>query len=118
MQECLKAAYYASEHTQFLINQFIMPIPGKSPLSPETIIKNLKNYTSHIETIAANDLCAQELNTSVVSGIFMLCYAAFKNLMPIEAQNLLIAIKESVLPEYLDLNVKTWELAQKIALTR
>jgi len=48
----------------------------------------------------------------------MLCYAAFKNLMPIEAQNLLIAIKESVLPEYLDLNVKTWELAQKIALTR
>lgn len=115
MQECLKAAYFASPLTKFLVNKLAVAIPGKTPLTEETIVANLKNYTQNIETIDANGICAKELGTPVVSGIFMLCYAAFKGLIPLDPQNLLEAIKSSVAPKYLELNVKTWELAQKHA---
>lgn len=115
MQECLKAAYFASPLTKFLVNKLVVAIPGKTPLTEETIVANLKNYTQNIETIDANGICAKELGTPVVSGIFMLCYAAFKGLIPLDPQNLLEAIKSSVAPKYLELNVKTWELAQKHA---
>jgi len=115
MQECLKAAYFAGSQTKFLVNKLAVAIPGKTPLTEETIIANLKNYTQNIETIDANGICAKELGTPVVSGIFMLCYAAFKGLIPLDPQSLLEAIKSSVAPKYLELNIKTWELAQKHA---
>ncbi len=115
MQECLKAAYFAGPQTKYLINKLAVNIPGKTSLTEDIVVKDLKNYTQYIETIDANAICAQELGTPVVSGIFMICYAAFKGLIPLDPQNLLEAIKSSVAPKYLDLNVKTWELAQKYA---
>jgi indolepyruvate ferredoxin oxidoreductase, beta subunit len=118
MQECLKAAYFAGSQTKFLINKLAVVIPGKTPLTEEEIVKDLKKFTDNIEMIDANDICAQELGTPVVSGIFMLCYAAFKRLIPLDPQNLLEAIKSSVAPKYLDLNIKTWELAQKIVVKK
>lgn len=115
MQECLKAAYFAGPETAYLINRNITPIPGKELLAEETIIKNLKKYTKKIEVVNANEICSKELGTTVVSGIFLLSLAVIKKIIPLEAQTMLEAIKQSVAPKYLELNVKTFELAQKTA---
>ncbi len=115
MQECLKAAYFAGPQTKFFINKLAVVIPGKAPLAEEEIVKNLKKYTKNIETIDANGICAKELGTPVVSGIFMLCLSSFKKMIPLAPETLLEAIKSSVAPKHLELNIKTWELAQKIA---
>jgi indolepyruvate ferredoxin oxidoreductase, beta subunit len=115
MQECLKAAYFASPATKFLINKLAVVIPGKTPLTEEEIVKDLKKYTKNIEMIDANGICAKELGTPVVSGIFLLCLAAFKKMIPLEPETILAGIKDSVAPKHLELNIKTWELAKKFA---
>jgi indolepyruvate ferredoxin oxidoreductase beta subunit len=114
MQECLKAGYFAGPLTTYLINKNIAAIPGVAPLTEEEIVKSLKTFTKKIEIVDANGICQKELGTSVVSGIFLLCLAAFKGMVPLAPEVVLEAIKESVAPKYLDLNVKTWELAKKI----
>ena len=115
MQECLKAAYFAGPKTRYLIDEMIIPIPGKEPLAKEDIIENLKKFTKNIEVVNANEICKKELGTAVVSGIYLLCLAAFRKLIPLEAEMMLEAIKTSVAPKYLDLNIKTYELAKKNA---
>jgi len=115
MQECLKAAYFAGPQTQYLINKTEVMIPGKVLLPEEEIIKNLQKFTKKIEVIDANGICQKELGTSVVSGIYLLCLAAFKKMIPLAPETMLEAIKSSVAPKHLELNVKTFELAQKMA---
>lgn len=112
MQECLKAAYFAGPQTQYLINKVIVPIPGKTPLAEDEIIGDLQKFTKKIEVIDANAICQKELGTSVVSGIYLLCLAAFKGMIPLSPDSMLEAIKASVAPKHLELNVKTWELAR------
>ncbi len=112
MQECLKTAYFAGPKTQFLINEMIIPIPGKEPVGKEEVVKNLQKFTKKIEVVNANEICQKELGTPVVSGIYLLCQAAFEKMIPLKPQSLLEAIKASVAPNYLELNVKTWELAR------
>ena len=115
MQECLKAAYFAGPQTNYLINKNITAIPGVTPLAEEEIVKALRTFTKNIEVVDANGICQKELGTSVVSGIFLICLAAFKGMVPLKPEVVLDAIKGSVAPKYLDLNIKTWELAKKIA---
>jgi indolepyruvate ferredoxin oxidoreductase beta subunit len=112
MQECLKAAYFAGRQTQYLINKTEVMIPGKALLPEGEIINNLKKITKKIEVVDANGICQKELGTSVVSGIYLLCLAAFKGMIPLSPDSMLEAIKSSVAPKHLELNVKTWELAK------
>ena len=79
------------------------------------IIKNLQKITKKIEVIDANGICQKELGTPVVSGIYLLCLAAFKGMIPLAPDTMLEAIKSSVAPKHLELNIKTFELAQKMA---
>ena len=44
-QEILNGVYFASSKTNFLINQFILPIPLKKPLTENEILYNSKNTT-------------------------------------------------------------------------
>lgn len=111
MQECLKAAYFAGPQTQYLINKTEVMIPGKPLLPEEEIINNLKKFTKKIEVVDANGICQKELGTPVVSGIYLLCLAAFKKMIPLEPEAVLEAIKSSVAEKHLELNIKTWELA-------
>jgi len=115
MQECLKAAYFAGPQTQYLINKNEVVIPGKALLSEEEIVKNLKKFTKKIEVIDANGICQKELGTAVVSGIYLLCLAAFQKMIPLDPDTILEAIKASVAPKHLELNIKTFELAKKTA---
>jgi Pyruvate/2-oxoacid:ferredoxin oxidoreductase gamma subunit len=95
-----------------LINNAIVPIPGITPLAAGEVVKNLQKFTKKIEVIDANGICQKELGTPVVSGIYLLCLAAFKKMLPLEPEFLREAIKESVAPKYLELNIKTWEAAR------
>lgn len=113
MQECLKAGYFAGRQTIYIVNKNITPIPGAVPLTADLIIKALQVFTKNIEVVDADGICQKELGTAVVSGIYLLCWASFKNIIPIPPQIILESIKSSVAPKYLDLNIKTWELAQK-----
>lgn len=115
MQECLKAAYFCGPQTQYLINETIAAIPGVAPMAKEEIVRNLQKFTKKIETVSADEICKQELGTAVVSGIYLLCLAAFKKMIPLDPQNILEAIKSSVASKHLEVNVKTFELAQKNA---
>ena len=111
-QECLKAAYFAGPQTAFLINKNIIPIPEQNPISEEEILKNLKKYTKNIEVINANEVCQKELGTSVISGVFLLSLAVFKNIIPVTPENFLSAIKQSIPEKYLELNEKAFKLAE------
>jgi len=115
MQECLKAAYFAGPQTQYLINKTEVMIPGKPLLAEDEIIGNLKKFTKKIEVVDANAICQKELGSAAVSGVYLLCLAAFKNLIPLSPDAMLAAIKSSVAPRHLELNIKTFELAKKMA---
>lgn len=112
MQECLKAAYFAGPETTYLINKNIAPIPEQVSMPEEEIIKNLKKYTKKIEVVDANGICQKELGTPIVSGIYLLSLAVLKNIIPISPDNFLQAIKQAVAPKHLELNEKTYKLAE------
>jgi len=115
MQECLKAAYFSGPQTQYLINKTEVAIPGKPLLAEEEIIGNLKKFTKKIEVIDAAGICQKELGTAAVSGVYLLCLAAFKNLILLSPDLMREAIKSSVAAKHLEVNMKAWELAKKNA---
>jgi len=115
MQECLKAAYFSGPQTQYLINKTEVAIPGKPLLAEEEIIGNLKKFTKKIEVIDAAGICQKELGTAAVSGVYLLCLASFKNLIPLSPDSMREAIKSSVAAKHLEVNMKAWELAKKNA---
>lgn len=115
MQECLKAARFAGAQTQYLVNKTEVMIPGKPLLGEEEIINNLRKFTKKIEVVDADWICKRELGTAAVSGVYLLCLAAFKKMIPLAPEMMLEAIKAAVAPKHLDVNVKAWELAQKIS---
>jgi indolepyruvate ferredoxin oxidoreductase beta subunit len=115
MQECLKAAYFSGPQTQYLINKTEVAIPGKPLLAEEEIIGSLKKFTKKIEVIDANGICQKELGTPAVAGVYLLCLAAFKNLIPLSPDSMREAIKSSVAAKHLEVNMKAWELAKKNA---
>ncbi|MCU0653320.1 MAG: indolepyruvate oxidoreductase subunit beta [Candidatus Pacebacteria bacterium] len=113
MQECLKAAYFAGPETQYLINKTEVMIPGKELVSPEEIVEDLQKVTKKIVVVNADEICKQELGSAAVSGVYLLCLASFKKMLPLKPETMLEAIKSSVSPKHLELNIKTWELAKK-----
>ena len=111
MQECLKAAYFANPKTNFLINKHIIPIPLEKTLSEKEILNNLKKISKNIFLIPATEICQEKLGTSVVAGVYLISLSSFKNLIPIKPTSLLKAIKKIIPEKYLELNLKTFNLA-------
>lgn len=111
-QEALGAAYFASKDSSFLINQYQTPTLSET-ISEKDVVKNLKKITSNINLIPAADICKKKFETEVVSGIFMVSYASFKNLIPLKPNSVLKTIKKIIPPKYLDLNLKTFKLADQ-----
>ena len=113
MQEALKAAYFANPKTNFLVNEYIVPIPLQKTLSKEVIFKNLKKVSKNINVVPAEKICQEKLENSVVSGVYLLSLAVFKKLIPLKPDSLLKAIKKIIPEKYLELNLKTFELVKK-----
>lgn len=115
MQESLKASYFASVKSMFLINKHFVPIPLQKSLSEQQILTMLKKTTKKIKVVEASEICQKELGTNVVAGIYLLSLAGFKKLIPLEPNSILRAIKKVMPKQYLDLNQKTFALAKKHA---
>lgn len=111
-QEALSAAQFASRQTVFLINKYQTPTMAEN-ISEEEIIKNLKKISKNLILIPAADVCKKEFGKLVTSGIYLLGVASFQNLIPLEQNIILRAIKKVVPKKYLDLNLKTFNLAKE-----
>jgi len=111
-QEALRGVYFANKNTSFLVNKFIVPIPLEKSLSEGEIIKIIKKISKNVVLVPAADICREKLGTDVVSGIYLLSLAVFKNLIPIKPASILKAIKKIIPEKYLELNVKTFNLTK------
>ena len=111
-QESLRGIYFANQKTDFLINQFVIRIPLKEPLAEEQIFAELKKITKNINIVPADKICQEKLGNSVVSGIYLISYAAFKGLIPLNQESVEKAIKKIIPEKFLELNLKTYNLAK------
>lgn len=110
MLEGARALSFCNKNTNVLINKYILPIMGG--LSKEELEKKLEeNAGKNLHLVSASEICKEKLEKEVVSGIYLLGYASSKNLIPIEKEYFLQAIKNSIPEKYLELNIKAFELA-------
>jgi indolepyruvate ferredoxin oxidoreductase beta subunit len=115
-QESLKSCFYASkkEGTVFLINDFSVPIFGQKSIPLKEILKTLKKFSKKIVLVPATQITKKQLGNPVVAGIYLLSFASFANLVPLEPSSILRAIKKVVTAKYFELNKKAFELAKKL----
>jgi len=112
MQETLKMAYFANPKTNFLINEYIIPIPLQKTLSGKEILQNLRKISKNINVVPAEKICKEKLGNSVVSGVYLLSLAVFKKMIPLNPNSIQSAIKKIVPEKYLELNLKTFNLTK------
>ncbi len=115
-QEALKVSDYNSKRrgTCFLVNDFIKPIFGVSQTpSTKKIKKELEKIAKKVILIPADQICKNELGTSVTAGVFLLAQAYFKNLIPLKESSILKAVKRIIPKKYLEINLKTLALAKE-----
>lgn len=113
MQEILNGVYFANKNTNFLINQFVIPIPLVKPMSESEILNSLKKISENVILVPADKICKEKLGNSVVSGIYLISFAVFKNLILLKPESILKAIKKTIPEKYLELNIKAFELAKR-----
>lgn len=115
MQEALRGIYFASKKTNFLVNKQITPIPMGKPSSEKELLDIFKKYTKNVTLIPVSDICREKLGTDVVSGVYLLSLAVLKGLVPLKPNSIFKAIKKIIPEKYLELNLKTFNLASKNA---
>ena len=111
LQEVFRAFHYAHKNTKFLVNDFLKPIPGYKP-ERKKILSAFRKFSKNIFLIPATDICKERLQKEVVAGIFLISFAAFKKLIPLSPLSIKKAIKKQIPEKYLDLNLRTVELAK------
>jgi indolepyruvate ferredoxin oxidoreductase beta subunit len=112
-QESLKGVYFANSKTNFVVNKNIIPIPLKKPLSEAEILSSLKKISKNVFLVPAKDICKEKLGTEVVAGTYLLSWAVFKKIIPLDPSTVLKALKKVIPQRHLDLNIKTFELAKE-----
>ena len=113
-QETLSSADLLSPKTFILINSYQFPTLSESVTTENVMIK-LKKFTKNVLLISAACACEESFGTIAPSGVYMLGFALEKNLIPIEAKNLLEAIKEVIPLKHQDINIKAFDMARKEA---
>jgi indolepyruvate ferredoxin oxidoreductase beta subunit len=111
-QEALRAEYFANKKTKFLVNSQIVPIPMAKMMTEKEVSEALEAISDYVLLVPAGNICARELGTSVVSGIYLVSLAAIKGWLPLKPSSILAAIKKVINQKYFELNKKTFELAQ------
>jgi len=110
--ETLRTANYANDKTIYLVNCFSLPFVGTIPEKEITRrIKKLLKGKKHI--VSAAEICQKELGKNVLSGIYLISYAAFKKMIPLKSASILKAIEKVIPPRYLEINQKAFKLAKK-----
>lgn len=108
--EGLRGAVFAGKNTRFLINNHYISFDGN--LSNEDILEKLnKSAGESLYLVSASEICKEKLQKEVLSGVYLLGYASYKNLIPVKPESVLKAI-ENIIPEkYREINIKAFELA-------
>lgn len=112
MTEALRKIYYANSKTVFLVNKHLIAYEGS--LKEEEIIKNLNILAKGKKYfVEASNVCKKELGLEVLSGVYLLGFAAYNELMPLKPESFLKAIENLMPAKYLESNKKAFELAKK-----
>ncbi|MBU3942708.1 indolepyruvate oxidoreductase subunit beta [Patescibacteria group bacterium] len=108
--ETLRNISFANSKTIFLVNCYSLPFIGT--ISEKQIDKELEKVAKKNKYIvAASEICRKELDKDVLSGIYLLSFASFNNLIPIKPESIEKAIRKVIPKDYLDSNLKAYKLA-------
>ncbi|MDO8424716.1 MAG: 2-oxoacid:acceptor oxidoreductase family protein [bacterium] len=110
-QESLNGLYFSNQNTNFLVNKYRTPTFTQD-VPEEEVLVSLKKASSNVSLVPASEICQKELGTDVVSGIYLLGLAISKNLLPLKKESIVSAIKKIIPEKFLELNLKTLELAK------
>jgi len=109
--EVLRVVDFLNEKTVFLINKKFVPY-FEGPLGKE-VFKNLEKLPARVFLVEASQICQKELGREVLAGVFLLGFAAFKNLIPLKPTFVLRAIKKIIPKDFFAMNKKAFLLAKK-----
>lgn len=105
--EGLRESVFANQKTNILINKNMMPFLGGLP--EEEILEKLPKENLYL--VPASQICREKLSKEVVSSIYLLGCAVFKNLIPLKEESVVKAIEKIIPEKYRDLNIKAFKLA-------
>jgi indolepyruvate ferredoxin oxidoreductase beta subunit len=111
MSEGLRSSAKAGRETKILINDYFFPF--NDSLKLEEVKDSLNKISSNLSIIPASKTCKDKLQNEVVSTLYLLGYAAYKNLIPLKEEFVLKAIKNVVPEKYQELNIKAFQLAKE-----
>jgi indolepyruvate ferredoxin oxidoreductase beta subunit len=112
ISEALKMIPFANNDTVFLVNKNYIPFEGS--LSSNEVEKKINELVKGKKyLVPASEICQKELQKEVVSGMYLLGFAAFNNLIPLKPESISQAISTIIPEKYLELNKKAFELAKK-----
>jgi len=116
--EALRACYYASEKTCFVLdNKIIPPVScqgvDKSYPSLDAIVKDLKNFSNKVFVLGATDASKKFLGSSVGANIYMLGFCVGAKLIPLEKSSVVNGIKQVVPANTFETNLKLFEEGEK-----
>jgi len=112
MHEALRALYYCSVKTRFLINKNLVPIPGQSSIPEDEILNEIKKFTKEIAIINAAEICKKELGNEILAGIYLIGFGINKKIIPLKRESIFNAIKKLIPEKYLELNLRAFNLAK------
>ncbi|MBM4177349.1 2-oxoacid:acceptor oxidoreductase family protein [Candidatus Gribaldobacteria bacterium] len=108
-QESLLALNFAFEKTIFLINKFQTPTLTNN-LSLKQIENVLQRHKIKYCFLPASEICQKEFQSDVLAGIFLLGYGLGKQFLPLNQENLLLAIERTLPEVYQTTNKKAFLL--------
>lgn len=112
MQEALRGVCYADSATKILVNRYLVPISLSESPSEEKIFNALKKIGKNVYLIPAMEICREKFGNEVAAGIYLLGFAVFKKLIPLDSNSILKAIKKIIPEKYLELNLKAFNSAE------
>jgi len=111
-QEALRGIHFANQKTNFVINQNIIPIPSEKNLTEQEVKNILEKVSKNVIFVPAREICQQKLGKDVFACVYLLSWAVFKKLIPLEPDSVLKAIKKEVPEKHLEMNLRTFNLAK------
>jgi indolepyruvate ferredoxin oxidoreductase beta subunit len=110
MLEALRETSKSGKNTKFLVNDYVLPFLGIP--KKEEILKGLQKVAKNkLYLVPASQICKDKLQNEVVSALYLLGYAVYKNLLPLKEDSVLMAIKSVIPQKYQELNIKAFQLA-------
>ena len=111
-QEALNGLEFANKKTNFIINNYQTPTLGES-VSLKQVEENIKLATDKIFTMPFSSMCEKELDSSVVVGMAIFGFAIKNNLVPLNKEDVVRAIKETMPEKFWELNTKALDLIKE-----